>query len=106
MPGIWTTMSFLMFLLFYFFYLSLILKQTGKISADSFLKSFFEWEAIRYELDKMLRKDPFKCQACTPDMLAVSVDGNRKHYRFKTAARYCKMCTIPCKCISDEVIHH
>ncbi|XP_032441861.1 uncharacterized protein LOC116734515 isoform X3 [Xiphophorus hellerii] len=61
--------------------------RTGKISADNFLKSFFEWEAIRYELDKMLRKDPFKCQACTPDMLAVSVDGNRKHYRFKNAAR-------------------
>ncbi|XP_024859355.1 uncharacterized protein LOC108229750 [Kryptolebias marmoratus] len=68
--------------------------RTGKISADSFLKSFFEWEAVRHELDKMLRKDPFKCQACTPDMLAVSVDGNRKHYRFKNAAGYCIMCAI------------
>ncbi|MEQ2245856.1 hypothetical protein ILYODFUR_032239, partial [Ilyodon furcidens] len=61
--------------------------RTGKISADSFQKSFFEWEAVRYDIDKMLRKDPFMCQACTPDMLAVSVDGNRKHYRFKNAAR-------------------
>ncbi|XP_047239079.1 uncharacterized protein LOC124878929 isoform X2 [Girardinichthys multiradiatus] len=61
--------------------------RTGKISADSFQKSFFEWEAVRYDIDKMLRKDPFTCQACTPDMLAVSVDGNRKHYRFKNAAR-------------------
>ncbi|KTF86092.1 hypothetical protein cypCar_00022118 [Cyprinus carpio] len=28
----------------------------------------------------------FTCPACTPDMLAVSVDGNRKHYRFKNKA--------------------
>ncbi|KAF3838079.1 hypothetical protein F7725_009847 [Dissostichus mawsoni] len=27
--------------------------------------------------------EPFKCPACTPDMLAIAVDGNRKHYRFK-----------------------
>ncbi len=27
--------------------------------------------------------EPFKCPACTPDMLAISADGNRKHYRFK-----------------------
>ncbi|XP_038154923.1 uncharacterized protein LOC119792381 isoform X2 [Cyprinodon tularosa] len=60
--------------------------RTGKISADSFLKSFFEWEAVRHELDKMLKKDPFKCQAGTPDMLALSVDGNHKHHRFKNAA--------------------
>ncbi|MEQ2186753.1 hypothetical protein GOODEAATRI_031828, partial [Goodea atripinnis] len=60
---------------------------TGKISADSFQKSFFDWEAVRYDIDQMLRKDPFTCQACSPDMFAVSVDGNRKHYRFKNAAR-------------------
>ncbi|XP_026104409.1 uncharacterized protein LOC113075981 [Carassius auratus] len=59
----------------------------GKISKDSFQKSFFEWEAVRYEVDKICKEEPFICPACSPDMLAVSVDGNRKHYRFKNAAR-------------------
>ncbi|KAL0148625.1 hypothetical protein M9458_056065 [Cirrhinus mrigala] len=61
--------------------------RTGKISTDSFQKSFFEWEAVRYEVDKICKEEHFICPACTPDMLAVSVDGNRKHYRFKNAAR-------------------
>ncbi|KAF4095257.1 hypothetical protein G5714_024335 [Onychostoma macrolepis] len=61
--------------------------RTGKISTDSFQKSFFEWEALRYEVDKICKEEPFICPARTPDMLAVSVDGNRKHYRFKNAAR-------------------
>ncbi|XP_059921902.1 uncharacterized protein LOC132468207 isoform X1 [Gadus macrocephalus] len=61
--------------------------RTGKITADSFRKSFLEWEAVRFEVDKICREEPFVCPACTPDMLAVSVDGNRKHYRFKNAAR-------------------
>ncbi|XP_077065644.1 uncharacterized protein LOC143718468 [Siphateles boraxobius] len=60
---------------------------TGKITADSFRKSFLEWEAVRFEVDKICREEHFICPACTPDMLAVSVDGNRKHYRFKSAAR-------------------
>ncbi len=47
-----------------------------------------EWEAVRFEVDKIFKKDHFECPACSPDMLAVSVDGNRKHYRFKSAARY------------------
>ncbi|CAM4653045.1 unnamed protein product [Leuciscus chuanchicus] len=61
--------------------------RTGKITADSFRKSFLEWEAVRFEVEKICREDYFVCPACTPDMLAVSVDGNRKHYRFKNAAR-------------------
>ncbi|RXN39449.1 ATP-binding cassette sub-family D member 3 [Labeo rohita] len=52
-----------------------------------FRKVFFEWEAVRYEVDKICKEEHFICPACTPDMLAVSVDGNRKHYRFKNAAR-------------------
>ncbi|KAI2660030.1 hypothetical protein H4Q32_022624 [Labeo rohita] len=60
---------------------------TGKISIDSFQKMFFEWETVRYELDKICKEKPFICPACTPDMLAVSVDGNRKHYHFKNAVR-------------------
>ncbi|KAI7804098.1 hypothetical protein IRJ41_023842 [Triplophysa rosa] len=61
--------------------------RTGKVIADSFRKSFLEWEAVRFEMDKVIREDHFNCPACTPNMLAVSVDGNRKHYRFKSAAR-------------------
>ncbi|XP_057201293.1 uncharacterized protein LOC130561150 [Triplophysa rosa] len=34
----------------------------------------------------MCQEEFFTCPACTPDMLAVSVDGNRKHYRFKNIA--------------------
>ncbi|KAF3835649.1 hypothetical protein F7725_028207, partial [Dissostichus mawsoni] len=58
----------------------------GKISADSFHKSFFEWEAVRFEVDNIVKEERFICPACSPDMLAVSVDGNRKHYRFKNSA--------------------
>lgn len=61
--------------------------RTGKITADSFRKSFLEWEAVRFEIDKICREECFVCPACTPDMLVVSVDGNRKHYRFNNAAR-------------------
>ncbi|KAI9536265.1 hypothetical protein NQZ68_035333 [Dissostichus eleginoides] len=60
---------------------------SGKISADSFQKTFFEWEAVRFEVENICKEESFICPACTPDMLAVSVDGNRKHYRFKHAAR-------------------
>ena len=66
-------------------------RQTGKISADTFAKSFFEWEAVQYEMDNICKEEPFTCPACSPDMLAVSVDGNRKHYRFKNASRYYKL---------------
>ncbi|ROI93617.1 hypothetical protein DPX16_3287 [Anabarilius grahami] len=59
----------------------------GNITADSFRKSFLEWEAVRFKVDKLCQEDHFDCPACSPDMLAVSVDGNRKHYRFKSAAR-------------------
>ncbi|KAF1380183.1 hypothetical protein PFLUV_G00184130 [Perca fluviatilis] len=61
--------------------------RSGDITADSFRKSFFEWEAVRFEVDKLCLVDHFDCPACSPDMLAVSVDENRKHYRFKSAAR-------------------
>lgn len=74
-----------------------LLKQSGKITADSFRKSFLEWEAVRFEVEKICREDYFVCPACTPDMLAVSVDGNRKHYRFKNAARYLRnVCNLQC----------
>ncbi|KAK0131519.1 hypothetical protein N1851_033775 [Merluccius polli] len=59
----------------------------GNITADSFRKSFLEWEAVQFEVDKLCLEDHFACPACSPDMLAVSVDGNRKHNRFKSVAR-------------------
>ncbi|XP_030294098.1 uncharacterized protein LOC115594270 isoform X2 [Sparus aurata] len=46
--------------------------RTGRISGDSFLKSFFEWEAVQYEVDSICKEEPFSCLACSPDMLAVS----------------------------------
>ncbi|CAM4683359.1 unnamed protein product [Leuciscus chuanchicus] len=63
--------------------------RAGKISADSFSKSFSEWVAVTYgyEVEKIFHKKSFDCPACTPEMLAVSVDGNRKLYRFKSNAR-------------------
>ncbi|XP_034070758.1 uncharacterized protein LOC117545178 isoform X2 [Gymnodraco acuticeps] len=64
--------------------------RAGKISANSFHKSFFEWEAVRFEVDNIVKEERFICPACSPDMLAVSVDGNRKHYRYKNSARLCR----------------
>ncbi|XP_032391834.1 uncharacterized protein LOC116701895 [Etheostoma spectabile] len=61
--------------------------RTGKLSSDSFQKSFFEWAAVQYEVDAICKEEQFSCPACTPAMLAVSVDGNRKLYRFKSTAR-------------------
>ncbi len=49
---------------------------------------------MRYEVDEICKEERFICPACSPDMLSVSVDGNHKHYRFKNAARYFKLCII------------
>ncbi|KAI9532228.1 hypothetical protein NQZ68_033852 [Dissostichus eleginoides] len=43
--------------------------------------------AVRFEVDNIVKEERFICPACSPDMLAVSVDGNRKHYRFKNSAK-------------------
>ncbi|XP_062324765.1 uncharacterized protein LOC134026239 [Osmerus eperlanus] len=60
--------------------------RTGKISADTFSKSFSEWVAVRFQVEKICQETFFSCPACTPEMLAVSVDENRKLYRFKSNA--------------------
>ncbi|KAL3975355.1 hypothetical protein ACER0C_021241 [Sarotherodon galilaeus] len=60
--------------------------RTGRISADAFSRSFLEWSAVKFEVDRMCKEPCFSCPACTPDMLAVSVDGNRKLYRFQSNA--------------------
>ncbi|KAK5902875.1 hypothetical protein CesoFtcFv8_008089 [Champsocephalus esox] len=61
--------------------------RTGKIHGDVFQRSFLEYMACQYECHKMMCEEPFSCPACTPKMLAVSVDGNRKQYRFRLSQR-------------------
>ncbi|KAJ8381308.1 hypothetical protein SKAU_G00020860 [Synaphobranchus kaupii] len=55
----------------------------GSICGDSFQKSYLEYRYCQFEVDKLCRVEHFVCPACKPNMLAVSADGNRKHYRFK-----------------------
>lgn len=47
-------------------------------------KSFLEWIYAKFEVERLSQVQHFQCPACTPSMLAVAVDGNRKLYRFKT----------------------
>ena len=65
-------------------------KQTGTITADAFLKSYFQWQAVQFELKNLCKEESFVCPACTPKCVGISVDGNRKLYRFKSASRYFK----------------
>ncbi|KAF3856843.1 hypothetical protein F7725_017566 [Dissostichus mawsoni] len=43
-------------------------------------ESFLEWTYAKFEVEVQ----HFQCPSCTPSMLAVAVDGNRKLYRFKS----------------------
>ncbi|KAF3833221.1 hypothetical protein F7725_026886, partial [Dissostichus mawsoni] len=56
--------------------------RTGSICADTFQRSFFEFCFCQYKQEDMCQVHHFVCPACSPDMLAVCCDGNRKHYRF------------------------
>ncbi|KAI4814380.1 hypothetical protein KUCAC02_003576 [Chaenocephalus aceratus] len=56
---------------------------TGRICSDTFHRVFREFAFCNYRQEDLCLVEPFKCPACTPDMLAIAVDGNRKHYRFK-----------------------
>ncbi|XP_067220129.1 uncharacterized protein [Chanodichthys erythropterus] len=56
--------------------------RVGTISVDCFQRSFLEWTYCRHEMETLLGDDHFSCPACSQDMLAVSLDGNRKMYRF------------------------
>ncbi|XP_058626164.1 uncharacterized protein LOC131536958 isoform X2 [Onychostoma macrolepis] len=62
---------------------SLCTGRTGSICGDTFHRVFREFAFCRFKKEDMCLMKPFKCPACTPDMLAISADGNRKHYRFK-----------------------
>ncbi|CDQ60680.1 unnamed protein product [Oncorhynchus mykiss] len=57
--------------------------RNGMIYGDTFQKSFFEWTYCRSEIDQVCDIQDFDCPACSPSMLTVSVDGNKKLYRFK-----------------------
>ncbi|XP_042184443.1 uncharacterized protein LOC112260117 [Oncorhynchus tshawytscha] len=57
--------------------------RNGMTFGDTFQKSFFEWMYCRSEIDQVCDIQYFDCPACSPGMLAVSVDGNKKLYRFK-----------------------
>ncbi|KAM4530957.1 uncharacterized protein PAE49_023263 isoform 3-T4 [Odontesthes bonariensis] len=58
--------------------------RSGKICGDTMQKSFLEWTYAKYEVERLSQVQHFQCPACTPSMLAVAVDGNRKLYRFKS----------------------
>ncbi|KAK0138712.1 hypothetical protein N1851_024746 [Merluccius polli] len=57
--------------------------RTGKVNADAFQRSFLQYMYCNSEENQLLGKEPFVCPACSPEMVAVSVDGNRKLYRFQ-----------------------
>ncbi|XP_046873291.1 uncharacterized protein LOC124465508 isoform X2 [Hypomesus transpacificus] len=57
--------------------------RTGKVNADAFQRSFLQFVYCNYEENQLLGKEPLVCPACSPEMVAVSVDGNRKLYRFQ-----------------------
>ncbi|XP_030275685.1 uncharacterized protein LOC115583222 [Sparus aurata] len=62
---------------------SLCTGRTGGICGDTFHRVFREFAFCNFKKEDLCLVEPFKCPACTPDMLAISADGNRKHYRFK-----------------------
>ncbi|XP_045557505.1 uncharacterized protein [Salmo salar] len=64
--------------------------RNGMICGDTFQKSFFEWTYCRSEIEQVCDIQYFDCPACSPSMLAVSVDGNKKLYRFKKGYGYGK----------------
>ncbi|KAL1263517.1 hypothetical protein QQF64_006256 [Cirrhinus molitorella] len=62
---------------------SLCTGRMGSICGDTFHRVFREFSFCNFRKEDLCLMEPFKCPACTPDMLAISADGNRKHYRFK-----------------------
>ncbi|XP_058494830.1 uncharacterized protein LOC131465891 [Solea solea] len=58
--------------------------RSGKICGDTMQRAFLEWAYAKFEVEKLSQVQHFQCPACTPSMLAVAVDGNRKLYRFKS----------------------
>ncbi|KAI4827077.1 hypothetical protein KUCAC02_030503 [Chaenocephalus aceratus] len=63
--------------------------RSGKICGDTLQKSFLEWTYAKFEVERLSQVQHFQCPSCTPSMLAVAVDGNRKLYRFKSQPGPC-----------------
>ncbi|XP_059201641.1 uncharacterized protein LOC131981385 [Centropristis striata] len=61
--------------------------RTGHISGDALQRNFLEFTYASFEEDQLCCGEPFTCLACTPEMLAVVADGNRKLYRFRRSGR-------------------
>ncbi|XP_073725211.1 uncharacterized protein [Misgurnus anguillicaudatus] len=57
--------------------------RSGKIHGDVFQRSFMEYTFCQYQSERMASVEHFTCPACTPNMLALCADGNRKVYRFR-----------------------
>ncbi|KAI9522390.1 hypothetical protein NQZ68_036306 [Dissostichus eleginoides] len=57
--------------------------RSGPVNGDALQRSFLEFSYASYEEDQLCCGAPFICPACTPEMLAVSADGNRKLYRIR-----------------------
>ncbi|KAG1925408.1 hypothetical protein F2P79_025558 [Pimephales promelas] len=57
--------------------------RAGKIHGDVFQRSFMEYTFCQYQCEEMASVEHFTCPACTPNMLALCADGNRKVYRFR-----------------------
>ncbi|KAK9970282.1 hypothetical protein ABG768_026237 [Culter alburnus] len=51
--------------------------RSGHINGDALQRSFLEFSYASFEEDQLCFSAPFTCPACTPEMLAVSADGNR-----------------------------
>lgn len=56
--------------------------QTGPVNGDGLQRSFLEYSYTLHEEGQLCCDVNFSCPACTPEMLAISVDGNRKLYHF------------------------
>ncbi|XP_056130247.1 uncharacterized protein si:dkey-93l1.9 isoform X1 [Lampris incognitus] len=57
--------------------------RAGKIHGDVLMRSFMEYTFCQHQCDNMAEVESFTCPACTPNMLALCADGNRKQYRFR-----------------------
>ncbi|KAK6322187.1 hypothetical protein J4Q44_G00069790 [Coregonus suidteri] len=60
--------------------------RSGKMCGDTFQKEFLEWTYRRFEIDKLCGSNLLHCPACSQEMHAIGVDGNRKQYRFRKAS--------------------
>ncbi|KAJ8252917.1 hypothetical protein GJAV_G00207000 [Gymnothorax javanicus] len=62
-----------------------VLNQVGKVNSDAFQRSFLQYIYCKFEERHLMELEPFTCPACVPEQLVVSLDGNRKLYRFQSA---------------------